>query len=242
MSLTLTNTAGQVITVPPSPILELGNQVTLTAWVNIKTPAPANQVLTGKPALATHLTPFWDYSIHLIDTGGGLGGRRPRMYITRSTGAITTATGPSDLVPGAWTFIVGTYDGLNARIYVDGTLRNTSGAAPGTLRNGNQRFLIGANADGLEILRGDIADCRIFNRALDDKEILTLYSALGSDGDVFGSIARFGLKEGGIATNPTTVYDVGPNAFAGAVSGSIPFSEDTLRGLRSRPNISVGRR
>ena len=85
--------------------------------------------------------------------------------------------GTTNFVTGQWYHVVGTYDGSNIKIYVDGTLEGTQAytATPGTT---DQPLVIGrwyGNYSGY-YHDGQIDQVRIFNKALSTSEVATLYA------------------------------------------------------------------
>ncbi|MFC1721266.1 LamG domain-containing protein, partial [Patescibacteria group bacterium] len=75
---------------------------------------------------------------------------------------------------GDWHFIVGTYDGTNAKIYVDSVLENTCGGQSDV--SGVSGINIGRYNGDLYHVDGTIDDVRIYNRALSADEITQLYN------------------------------------------------------------------
>lgn len=71
-----------------------------------------------------------------------------------------------------WNHICITHDGTYDRIYLNGRLDKTVQHENNV---GNWKIFIGANGDMGECLRGYVADARIYNRALTQAEITTLY-------------------------------------------------------------------
>ena len=80
---------------------------------------------------------------------------------------------------GQWHYVVGTYDGTTASIYVDGVLRNSlqSAISPSS----NPPFDIGGGGCAQGNLVGDIDEVQFYDRALSDSEIRAIYDA-GSAG------------------------------------------------------------
>ncbi len=85
----------------------------------------------------------------------------------------------STYTAGQWYFLVGTYDGSDCKIYVNGT--DVSSIASSTSGNiyssGTYNLRIGAEADdGSNPFDGSIDEVRIYNRALSSSEIGSLYN------------------------------------------------------------------
>ena len=76
-----------------------------------------------------------------------------------------------------WYNVVGTYDGSNMRIYVNGVLKNTT-AQTGTLATNSETAKIGTYQGTNYNLTGRISNVSIYNRALSAAEITQNYNAL----------------------------------------------------------------
>jgi hypothetical protein len=70
----------------------------------------------------------------------------------------------------AWTYLAATYDGTTLRIYVNGSLAQSTNV-PGTLVTSNGALRIGGNSVWGEYFRGLIDEVRVYNRALSVSEI-----------------------------------------------------------------------
>jgi hypothetical protein len=83
----------------------------------------------------------------------------------------------STIAINSWYNIVGTYDGTNMRIYINGTLDNTK-SRTGTIPVGSNTVYIGYNPVGEALVyNGRISQTSIYNRALSAQEILQNYNA-----------------------------------------------------------------
>ena len=85
---------------------------------------------------------------------------------------------------GAWANVAASYDGVNSRLYVDGTLLGVG--APGGFAgplNTMQGVVIGNIPQGNLPFTGGIDDVRIFNRTLSDSEIAAAAQALPGSKD-----------------------------------------------------------
>ncbi len=81
---------------------------------------------------------------------------------------------------GAWTHLVGTYDGSTIKLYVDGVL-DVQLSYTGTPPTTGQPMSIGQRSNGTFTFDGLIDEVSIYNRALTDAEILGIFQA-GSGG------------------------------------------------------------
>ncbi|HNF01768.1 MAG TPA: LamG domain-containing protein, partial [Ferruginibacter sp.] len=84
-----------------------------------------------------------------------------------------TATGTSTITDGNWHYAVGTFDGSNLRIYVDGVLEATvaSGSTPIT---GAGQLCIGAASSGGSKFNGNLDELSVWNSALSLSQIQNL--------------------------------------------------------------------
>jgi hypothetical protein len=149
------------VTVADSPLLQLANAFTLSAWVN---PAAA---LTQEPAVVAkeNGTVTLPYVMYAQNAASG-----PTAFAF-TNGDYHDATVPTQLPPNTWTHLAATYDGATLSMYVNGVLAKqsaVSGAMPvgaGALRIGNDAVFPGEGFNGL------IDEVRVYDRALSPAEI-----------------------------------------------------------------------
>jgi hypothetical protein len=82
-----------------------------------------------------------------------------------------------------WHHVVGTYDGSNVRVYVDG-VEGTPFSYSGSISNAVHSFEIGRGASDAYNFSGALDDVRLYNAALTYSEVLGLLgslSGLGTD-------------------------------------------------------------
>lgn len=82
----------------------------------------------------------------------------------------------TEYVNDVWNHVVGTYDGTDLKIYLNGSLDGTTNA-PGTMGTNTIDVRIGSTNDGL-VYDGNIAISRIYNKALTAAEVEQNYNAL----------------------------------------------------------------
>jgi len=94
-----------------------------------------------------------------------------------------------------WIHLVGSYDGNELRIYVNGEL-DTSTTHTGDIDTDSNNIIIGDSppASGTDVFDGSIALLRIYNRALSDQEIADLY--LGKEISREGLVLDMPMNEG----------------------------------------------
>ena len=97
---------------------------------------------------------------------------RFKVRVGSSNKSVSCST---EYVDDVWNHVVGTYDGTDLKIYLNGSLDGTTNA-PGTMGSNTIDVRIGSTNDGL-VYDGNIAISRIYNRALTAAEVLQNYNA-----------------------------------------------------------------
>ena len=80
-----------------------------------------------------------------------------------------------------WHHIVGTYDGTNVRVYVDGVVGGSVGSLSGLTSTSSLAFTVGAENGGSKFWEGPVDDLRIYSRALSQLDVTDLYAAGTAD-------------------------------------------------------------
>ncbi len=136
-----------------------GLSLTVLAWVNIAQ-------LTNWHDIVTHNwspTPgVWDLYINLDG--------RAIFSMNSSQVQKTAITAANELSTNKWYQIVGTYDGTNIKIYVNGSLRSTF-SAPNLFLNSSGPLRICNTCDDGGIGTVTVDEVKIYNRALSADEI-----------------------------------------------------------------------
>ncbi len=129
-----------------------------------------------------------------------------------------------------WNHVVGTYDGVTQKIYVDGVLRN-SVALTGAINTSSNDALVGCYNYGDYCLTGNVGAVRIYNKALSAVEVAQNYEAQKSK--FANTIIQQGLVLNLDAGNPysyagagTVWYDVSGNSNNGTLTNSPTYSSD----------------
>ncbi len=135
-------------------IFNLTTGMTISAWIN-PTVAVTNKFLVAKR---------WSTNSYQIATAGSI---NPQCSVWIGTTRYN-ASGSTVLSAGTWYHIVGTFDGSNVKVYVDGVLEDTT-AASGSLDQ---------TADIVSIAKGVNNNTYNFNGKID--EVAIWNSALGS--------------------------------------------------------------
>ncbi|MEN8131625.1 MAG: LamG-like jellyroll fold domain-containing protein [Pseudomonadota bacterium] len=146
------------VTVADAGLLDLETGMTVEGWVNPTTTLTNWRTLVMKEQL-----------------GGAV------YYLSANTNSNTPASGVyigaeqvlyagRRLMPGKWTHLAMTYDGVNQRLYIDGT-EVSSQLLSGPIQRSNGVLRIGGNSLWGEYFKGYIDEVRIYNRALSASEI-----------------------------------------------------------------------
>lgn len=148
------------VAIPNSQFLNPTNAITVSAWI-YPTSWPGNNRIIQKGST--------DNQYRFTAEGGLL---KFEVY-TGSAKAVTTA------LPAVnkWTHVVGVYDSVNVKIYVDGNLMNSLASVDPIIATTDQLVIgcklsaVCATNDGFN---GKIDDVRIYNRALSADEVAAL--------------------------------------------------------------------
>lgn len=152
------------------------------------------------------------YDKALQMTLGGTGISRARFYVF--DGGVKTVTGASEVMDVGPVFIVGTFDGSNMRIYVNGRSDATPVAASGTFAFTSAQFVWSHIPAGTQGVVGNLWDCRYYRRCLSDAEIAAMY-ALPTRWDLYRVPSRrvwFGAAAPGGTTWPGYISPFGWSA------------------------------
>jgi glucose/arabinose dehydrogenase len=154
------NGTSNLVSIADANDLDLSTGLTMEAWVRPTT-------LSGWRSVALKEAPGGlAYALYAHDNA-------PRPAGTLNTGGIDiNVPGTAALPLSTWTHLALTYDGSNARLYVNGGQVGVI-AAPGALRSTGNPLTIGGNNIWGEWFAGQIDDVRIYNRALSAGEITT---------------------------------------------------------------------
>ncbi len=210
--------ANSIATVPQNSLLQ-PSSVSVEAWVD---EAAANSVGT----------------IDLVSYGSQSGGQGYTLQISPSNTIewyMTTSGGVGNvdlvgatvLTPGASYHIVATYDGSNAKIYVNGVLdASSSGGSPITYAGiGTYGLSLGAaQSSSRKIFNGTLDDVSVFGSALSATQVAAHYAAAQSAPDdpyaqavmADSPSAYYRLDDAG-----TTMYDATNNRVNGTYGSSI---------------------
>ncbi len=147
------------VSVTNTTSINLSGNFTISAWVNPTSVGSLNEVISKEGTSAGYY--MWIDSNRKIRVGFNTGASE-----ATSTNAISLST---------WSHIVGTWDGTNLRIYINGALDKTTAGSSNPAATTNA-LSIGAYRDGTSRFTGKIDEARVYNRALSPDESSQLYT------------------------------------------------------------------
>jgi hypothetical protein len=98
--------------------------------------------------------------------------------VTTNTYAATAAVPGGDLGSSAWIHLVGTYDGVNWKLYRNGVVLATQASATGALAVDTGDWAIGSTGNGwADAFKGNVDEVAIYGYALSASQVLAHYKA-----------------------------------------------------------------
>ncbi|MHC4499232.1 MAG: LamG-like jellyroll fold domain-containing protein, partial [Planctomycetota bacterium] len=154
--------------------LNITNEITISAWVKTNS-GTVNQKIARKGEM-----------IYMLMIGGTAANDVRFGLGTGSSWTVLLDTTGDYISTGTWYHIVGTWNGTNASIYIDGVIR-ANDSWSGTLGTNSAPLGIGAHSNNgvswSNYFNGIIDDVRIYDQALSAEEIQQLYRAAFISGD-----------------------------------------------------------
>lgn len=138
-----------------------------------------------------------------------------RMLVEHEAGRYAHASCPAPKA-GEWHHYLGTYDGKQIQLFLDGQLVDTANA-PGRITPSDDPLCIGALCDGQRCLDGQMADLRFWSRALTAKEAKKTMDGDAMEeglvaqwsGDGFDPMGKKAWKSSGLIPISAKVVDAG---------------------------------
>jgi len=157
------STNPDTIIVPHSDSLDMDN-ITVSMWI---------KTIAGDQDFGRE----WqggDQRSWALNNGDGDGKIIFSITTDGTTGTIKSAIGTSSASDGLWHHIVGTYDGTNVKVYVDGVLEDSE-VESGTLFHSTSPVRFADNFIRPNNFDGQMDEVMIFSRALSAEEIKSFY-------------------------------------------------------------------
>ena len=137
------------------------------------------------------------------------GNNELRFKVTTNVRAERPGIQGADLITAQWINVVGVYDGTNAKVFLNGVLKD-SHPLSGAIKTG-QVAMLGKSDTSLtpSFFKGSIDQVQIFNKALSENEVLELYNNIKRD--VF--YLPLDINEQISRVNDFVIYQNFPNPF-----------------------------
>ncbi|HBB66567.1 MAG TPA: hypothetical protein DCZ93_04575 [Elusimicrobia bacterium] len=112
---------------------------------------------------------------YLLDIGHGTGDGRINFRVVNSAGQVSLAAADDLLAAGSWVYVVGTYDGAEVALYINGVKQAHTEALTGSISNSGVPLRIGGAAGYSKFWNGKIDNVAIYDDALTQAEIQAHY-------------------------------------------------------------------
>ncbi len=189
------NGSSNYVLLKNSPALNPINQISVCAWYYAESfyGNGANSLVSKRRNLSDIVE--YQYHLDLISDSykGNLNDPHLRHFEFRLTTSMGEARANTTGLGGdfpytyyqyklhEWNFVVGTYDGNTIKLYVNGVLMASNNAVTGNMFSSANDIYIGKTQNTedrpyYDYTKGKIDDVRIYNRALNQEEILMLYN------------------------------------------------------------------
>lgn len=184
------------VSAPHNESQDLREALTIDAWIMRTGPClELNCIVLMKEDVPAPFEEDLRYGLVLFGEQGVSPGR---MSLSLNTAlwedvAISTTVLQQDV----WYHVAGAYDGTTARIYVNGLLESSVEKPGPLLPSSGGAMKIGqesAAGENPEVFNGLIDEVELFNRALSDEEIATLYDAGGAGKCKEGAFVEIDIK------------------------------------------------
>jgi gliding motility-associated-like protein len=156
------------VTIPHTSELQLPNTFTLEAWVYVD-PSMSSSSRWG--IVSKNVWVSGGSATSGLGYGLDIEGGKPRLVLGRNDGAWSDAAATSNITTGTWVHVAGTYDGTNARLYINGILSKTTATANFWNNNG-AALTIGSWPGENKFFKGNIDEVRVWNVTRTATEIL----------------------------------------------------------------------
>lgn len=152
--------------------IAITREITMAAWVYPESFSYDSRIIVKS---SNNGGSGQEWRISINSSGAG-------QILIRTTGGYSVLDAPSgSFVTGKWQHLAGTYDGTTMRVYVNGVLAASSNhSSGGDLDVQSSRTVtLGDSVIGDREFYGYIDDARVYDRALNDAQVLELYGLIG---------------------------------------------------------------
>ena len=161
------SSSNEYVEIGDVPALNItGDEITVSAWVRLESATAEMKVL----AKWSDAAGAFSYLLAVQGVGDD------KALFAVNTGSNGLAQGTTVMPVGQWFHIAGTYDGSDARVYLDGA-EDASTSKSGNLSSNSAPVRIGAGSGGAgteQPFDGDIGHCAIWDAPLSAGEIKSL--------------------------------------------------------------------
>jgi alpha-tubulin suppressor-like RCC1 family protein len=154
LALDFSSSRSSFVQVPASQSLILSNQFTFEAWIKPRT-AQCNTILSRGDGSNLANT---DYIFQVGTDGTNCGVMKLGLMVA---GSWTTSISTVPL--NIWTHVAVTYDGANARFYINGLLDSANGASGSVYQSGSPLFIGAQGVSGGNYFDGALDEVRMWN-------------------------------------------------------------------------------
>jgi len=140
------------------------------------------------------------------------------VQVSQNGGTVSIAS-TSTITTNVWHHLVYTFDGTTMKLYIDGSLNNTS--TPTLQTGATSNLYVGWDGYG-EYWQGYISDVRVYNRAISSADVSNLYKSYNSQISLYAGGSGVNLVSGLIGYWPFSgnAKDATPYSDNGSVSGA----------------------
>ncbi|MFN8276742.1 MAG: LamG-like jellyroll fold domain-containing protein [Chitinophagales bacterium] len=149
------NSTTQYGEIPHQNLMNVTNQITVSCWFKASNIASPQRLIDKYSASGSYLLDIYQSRVRFLVAGGS---HSPALTLQSNT----------------WYHVAATYDGVNVKVYINGTLYYTNPQSGNILNNINP-IRLGIDQSGGNNLVGRLDEIRIYNSVLNDIQIQGLY-------------------------------------------------------------------
>ena len=204
-------------------VLDVTNGITVSAWVKAIDLGTDWAIVTSKFSSQN-----WSDGWGLFHWGGHADELGFIVFTDSGGTAYAYVTGTVSL--NTWTHIVGVYDGVNVKFYIDGA-EVASQAKTGNILNNTTSMDIGAGKTGSgtnEPFEGNIDEVKVWDRALSTTEISEIYTNESVGKNYNGTTRSINECEANIGTNSWELIGIPAESRSTTVGVQEVFGDDFI--------------